>query len=110
MLMENSVDAGTAYAAIQHWELIVSLFIPWVVAWLIKSEWAQATQAAVMLAVCGIVTTITMYLQGDLAADMDLVTSFLKVVAFTIVYYKGIWKPTQVAPNIEAKMPSPLPG
>lgn len=101
---EGSVDVGTVNEALQQWELIVAFVQPLVIAFFISPDFSQKVQTLIMVAVSAVVTVVTMYLNGTLDNGTDYVTSLLKVIALTIAYYKGIWKPAGTAPTIETRI------
>lgn len=109
---EGEVDAGTDAVPLQDWQYLVGFFLPLLIAWLMKNGWSLATQSAVMFGVVTVVSLVTMYLQGqlnDLRAD-TIVAKILGLMVITVVSYKGVWKPLGVAPAIQTKVASPLPG
>lgn len=101
--LEGEVNAGTSISPLENWQLFVGFVLPLVISVIVQRGWSQATQSVAMFLVCAVVTAGTMYLQGDLDNITDYAESLLKLVALTVAFYKGVWKPTQVSPTIEEK-------
>jgi hypothetical protein len=110
--VEGEVDRGLDAVPLQDWQYIVGFALPLLIAWLMKSRWSQATQSAVMFVTVALVGLVTMYLQGQLNdfSTSTVVSKILGLLVITIASYKGLWKPLGVAPAIEEKLPSPVPG
>lgn len=99
--VEGSVDEGLVSETLKQWELVVAFFIPWLTSVMIRNNFNQQMQSLTMLAVSLVVVLVTMFLNGTLDSFSDLLFSYMKVVAFTIAYYKGISKPTGISPTIQ---------
>lgn len=84
-----------------QWSAIVAFFVPPVVALINQSKWSSQLKAMVFFGVSLVAAAGTAYFQGDLTGKRFL-DSALIVVAAAAAYYHGLWKPTEVAPKIEA--------
>lgn len=87
---------------LQMWSLIVGFFMPLAIALVQQPRWSNAARAAVMFVLCAVAGAVTAYLNGDLENGRSLVSSVLLVLVTTISMFKGLWKPTGVAPAIES--------
>jgi hypothetical protein len=85
------------------WTLIVGFFVPILIAFIQQEHWNSRLRAAVMFVVCIIVALGTCYFQGKLHLDdtASIITSILLIVVTAIASYKGLWQPSNVAPQIE---------
>lgn len=83
------------------WSLIVGFLLPPAIAVVQQPRWSEPVRAIVMFVVCLIAAAGTAYFQGDLTGRRWIQAALLIVVA-TIATFKGLWKPTRVAPEIEA--------
>jgi uncharacterized membrane protein len=85
-----------------QWSAIVAFFVPVVVALINQPKWPAQVKAGLFFVVSLVAAGGTAYFQGDLTGKRFL-DSALIIVAAAAAYYHGLWKPTQVAPTIEAK-------
>jgi uncharacterized membrane protein YoaK (UPF0700 family) len=83
---------------------IVGAFLPLAIAVIQKTDWSQAVKSIVALAACVVAALITVAIEGNFNFD-DIVTSLSVVYALAMVSYHSLWKPTNVAPAIQAKTP-----
>lgn len=89
-----------------QWSAIVAFFVPPVVALVNQQKWSSKAKAAVFFTVSVIAAGGTSYFQGDLTGKRWL-DSALVIVAAGTAFYHGLWKPTNVAPTIEASTSAP---
>ena len=103
--MEGEYNIFTDQSAIQSWQMILAFVLPLVIAVVIRQRWSRTAKSITMFVVAFLATLGTMYLNGSLndVSAQTFVARFLTVVVATIAFYNGIWKPTQVAPEIEAR-------
>lgn len=87
---------------LQMWSLIVGTLLPLVVAVVQRRTWPDWLRSAIMVAVSALAAAGTAYFQGDLTGRR-FVEAGLVIIVATIATYQGLWKPTGVAPAIEAK-------
>lgn len=85
---------------LEMWSLIVSFFLPLVVAVAQQPRLSQAERVVVMVVFCAVAAVVTAWLKGELNSH-NWFHSFLVMGVGTIVFYRGVWKPTGVAPRIE---------
>jgi len=83
------------------WSLIVGFFMPPVQAVIQQTHWSSRVRAGVNFVACFVAGTGVAFFQGDFTGRR-VVGSVLVVLVTTIAVYKGTWKPTGVAPAIEA--------
>jgi high-affinity Fe2+/Pb2+ permease len=86
------------------WSLLVGAIMPTVVAiaqqprWL---PWQRAVIGVVASILAGVITT--WIVAGHALFEQPMVTSILLIAVASWSSYKNFWKPTGVAPTIEAK-------
>jgi hypothetical protein len=83
------------------WSLIAGFFLPPVLAIIMQSGWDQRIKAAVAFLACLAVGVGVSYFEGDLDGR-SWVSSSLVVLVAAISTYQSFWKPTGIAPKIEA--------
>lgn len=99
----NEGDDATDSPNTENWQFILGALQPLVLSVILQSTWSRRLQAVVAFVFSVVATAVGMYLAGDFALGMDYVTGILAVFSSSIVAYYGFWKPTGVAPAIEAK-------
>lgn len=85
------------------WSAVVGFVLPPVLAMVMRSSWSSQVQGLVAFTACLAAAAGTVWLQGDLGRSQDLVTSFLLIFTAAIGTYRLYWKPSGIAPSIEAK-------
>jgi hypothetical protein len=83
------------------WALIVAFASPLVLAIVQQPRWSAAVRAVVTVLFSALAGTLTAYFAGAFTGR-NVVSTILLVLVATIVFYKGFWKPTGVAPGIES--------
>jgi len=83
------------------WALIVGFLLPPAIAIVQQPSWTEPVRAIVTFIVCLVAGAGTAYFQGDLTGRRWVEASLVTLVA-TIATFKGLWKPTRVAPEIES--------
>jgi hypothetical protein len=86
----------------QMWALIVGFVAPLLIAVLQRPTWPDWLRSLVTVCFCAIAGTGTVYFTGNLTGR-SILSATLLVFVTSIAAYKGLWKPTSVAPRIEAK-------
>ena len=86
---------------LEMWALIVGFFLPPAIAIVQQPTWSEPVRAIVTFLVCAVAAAGTAYFQGDLTSRR-FVEAGLVILVTTIATFKGFWKPTKVAPEIEA--------
>lgn len=85
----------------QMWALIVGFLAPPVIAVAQQPSWPDWLRSLVTVAFSVVAGTGTVWLTGNFE-PADLVSSVLLILVTSIAAYKGVWKPTTIAPKIEA--------
>jgi hypothetical protein len=67
----------------------------------LQTHWQTALKAAVAFVACAIAAVPTAYLAGDLNGS-DWFTSAVVILTIAVATFQGFWKPTGIAPAIEA--------
>jgi hypothetical protein len=88
------------------WSAVVGFVLPPVLALVMRSGWSSQVQGLVACAACLVAAAGTVWFQGDLGHGQDLVTSFLLIFTAAIGTSRLYWKPSGIAPSIEAKLNS----
>lgn len=86
----------------EMWALIVGFALPPALALVMQTGWGEQLQAVVAFIACAVAGAGTAYFQGEFTGRR-FVEAGLVILVTTIATYKGFWKPTKVAPAIEAK-------
>lgn len=85
------------------WSLIAGFFLPPVEAFLQQTYWPEWLRAIVnFLVCCGVAIGVVAWQTPDVNWH-DWIRSTLLVLVTAISIYKGLWKPTKIAPVVEAK-------
>ena len=85
---------------------LIGAALPLLISVIVQMRWAASTQAVVAFVVCAIAAAATSYFSGAVhLADpgWDWVTWFGTIYGSAMVMYARFWKPTTVAPQIEAR-------
>jgi hypothetical protein len=99
---EGVTSVGDSPVAIQEWQAILAFVQPIILAFIIQSGWSRAVQSTFAFLFSVAATTVGIWLHGDFNGVTDWVTSFMTVFAMSIPFYYGFWKPTGIAPRVEA--------
>lgn len=87
---------------LQMWALIVGFLLPPVLAVIQQARWSDAFRAVVAFLACAVAGAGTAYFQGDLNFER-WVEAGLVILVSAMATYRGLWKPSGIAPAIEAK-------
>jgi hypothetical protein len=80
---------------------LVGSFLPLLVAFVQRQHWSGWVRTAVGVAACAIAAVIVSYTKGQLNLH-DLATTGFIIFTLTKTTYLSVWKPSGVAPKIEA--------
>lgn len=86
----------------EMWLLLVGFFLPLVISVIQQRGWSDQLRALVAFAACAVAGVGTAYFQGDLTGRR-VVSGVLIVLVTALATYRNLWKPTMIAPTIEAK-------
>lgn len=95
--MDNINELGN----LAMWSLIVGFLSPIVISLIQQPRWSDGVRAFVAFIFCAVAGIPTAYFAGDLEGK-DYVTSGLLILVTAITSYRNFWKPTAIAPSIEA--------
>lgn len=101
MVSIDNLDDLHTLQNLEMWALLVGFVLPLVISALEQSTWSNGIRSAVAFVVCVIAGGITAWIAGDFDTN-DIVTAALIVLTTALATYKGLWKPTGIAPKIEA--------
>jgi len=89
---------------LQLYAALVGLFLPLLTAIVVQRGWSKSAQVAVNAFLSFVASVILTYTQGNLDGDhlRQLFMAFMIVFVPAVATYLGVWKPTGVAPAIEA--------
>jgi L-lactate permease len=90
------------------WSMVVGFLLPPLIAVILRSHWRPEVKAAVTVGVCLIGGGVTAYLMGYFHG-VTLVRAILLTLGAALFFYRVFWKPSQIAPGIEAAT-TPDPG
>lgn len=82
------------------WNLVVGFLIPNLVAIVQQPKFSQTARAIVTAVICIFFGLGTAYFNAQFNPG-DIVGSILIVAVAAITFYKGLWKPSGIAPAIE---------
>lgn len=89
-------------ASVAMWGAIVGFLMPAAIAALNRRRWSSSAKGIVAFVACIGAAAGTAYFAGDLGNTSDLTTAALTVFGAAIVTYHQWWKPSGIAPKIEA--------
>lgn len=82
------------------WNLIVGFLVPNLIAIVQQPKWSQRARAWFTAVACIFFGAGTAYFTGQFNLG-DIVGSILTMGVAAITFYKGLWKPSGIAPAIE---------
>lgn len=83
------------------WAIIVGFFSPVLLSLILQAKWSARTKAVVAFVVSGVIGLLTAWITGALVGLAPL-SVVLLVFVTAIASYGQFWKPTGIAPAIEA--------
>lgn len=87
---------------LDRWSMLVGTFLPVLIAVVNRHRWPGWAKLLVSAAMCAVAAGVTVYLQGKWNSH-DVIGSLILVAFFSYASYTWAWKPSGVAPAIEAK-------
>jgi Co/Zn/Cd efflux system component len=88
------------------WAGIVGFFLPQVIAVVQQPGWSNALRSIITFMASIVAAIGTVLIQNNGWSWHDWVSSTLLILVTAIATYHGLWKPTKIAPKIEAKTSS----
>lgn len=89
------------------WALIVGFFMPVIIAVLQQRHWPDGLRAVVTFVACIVAAVGTVLIQHGGWSWHDWVATTLLILVTAIATYHGLFKPTGVAPSVEASTSLP---
>jgi VIT1/CCC1 family predicted Fe2+/Mn2+ transporter len=83
------------------WSGLVGFVLPLLIAIVLREHWKPRTKALVTIASCMVGGSVTAWLTGYLHG-VTLVRAILIVLAAAVGFYRVLWHPSGIAPDIEA--------
>lgn len=102
--METDIIALAAQSPVTLWLLAVGIFSPPVISVIQQTRFNQRLQSIIAFAFYIAVAAVTVWLNGVFSAA-SLFVAILVVFLVGSAAYKNFWKPTGIAPAIEASTP-----
>ena len=84
------------------WAAIVGFFLPMLLAVVQQPGWSNSVRSIIMFLASCAAAVGTVLIQNDGWSGKDWVSTTLLIMVTAIATYHGLWKPTNVAPSIEA--------
>jgi uncharacterized membrane protein YqaE (UPF0057 family) len=85
------------------WNLVVGFFLPPLLAVIQQPGFSKPVKAMLTFVVCLLMSIVTLALDDTVGLNFQSwVTSSLMILVTTIATYQSLWKPTGIAPAIEA--------
>lgn len=101
MMDAATLSTLSALGPVALWLMAVGFFSPLVIAVIQQSRWSQRRQSVVAFVFYLAVAFVTTWLNGIFSA-VGVVTAVLVVFVVAANAYKALWKPTGIAPAIQA--------
>lgn len=103
LMQANDVATGLDKATpIENWQVISALILPLIMAVIIQSSWSRGLQATATMVVALVWTFVYQILTDQSMVIPEIVVRGLELFALAIPFYYGLYKPTGIAPKIEA--------
>ena len=83
------------------WSALVGSFLPVVIAVILRQEWDDGIKSVVAFLCCLVAAGGTAFFAGNLDG-VDIVTALLIIFTLAQTTYRGLWRPTGVAPAVES--------
>lgn len=89
---------------VQLWASIVGFLVPLATAVIIQRGWSPALQSVANFVVAAVAAAGTQYFEGNLdGSNLDgFIRTLMIVFVASIASYHGFFRPTNIAPKIEA--------
>ena len=95
---ENAVIPDTN---VGRWSFLIGTFLPLAIAAVNRQRWTSQAKGLMTFVISTAAAAGTSYLAGEFSGE-DLVTSFLIILVSATVTYTTFWKPSGIAPAVEA--------
>ena len=102
LTMAAEVPSTTVISDAQMWALIVGFGLPLLVAVLQQPKWSNRVRVTVGVLASIVAGAGTAFFTGEFTGR-SIVSCALVVCVASIATYQNLWKPTKIAPLIEAK-------
>lgn len=102
--METDLIALAAQSPVALWLIAVGFFSPLAISTIQQTRFSPRLQSIIAFAFYLLVAAVTVYLNGIFSTS-SLIVALLVVFVTGSTAYKTVWKPTGVAPAIEAATP-----
>jgi hypothetical protein len=90
-----------ALSTADMWTILVGFLLPNVIALINQSHWAKPLKAIVSFVVCVLTAIIDVLIQGNWNGH-DITRTLVLVAFVAYTSYQLFWKPSTIAPQIEA--------
>lgn len=87
-------------SSLEMWALVGGFFSPPVIAAIQQTGWREGVRALLTFLWCVALAAITLWINGGWTTQRYVETALLTLVT-AIATYKGLWKPTGIAPAVE---------
>jgi hypothetical protein len=85
-----------------RWSFLVGFFLPLAAAAVIKQRWSSQVKGGAVFVLSAIAAAGTSFFAGDLQGG-DFISAALIILVMASITYQTLWKPTGIAPAIEAR-------
>ncbi|HEY6008455.1 MAG TPA: hypothetical protein VIU40_09055 [Geobacteraceae bacterium] len=92
----------------EMWALIVGALAPLVIAIIQQPKWAETKRVAVTVGFCIAAGAGTSYFAGNFSGR-SLISDILMVLVAALATYRGVWRPSGIAPRIEVATSKKVP-
>lgn len=88
-------------SSLEMWSALVGALMPLAIALINQSHWSKAWRGIMAVGLCVIAAAVTCWLRGELNGS-NYARSVLVVLTAALTTYHVWWKPSTIAPAIEA--------
>lgn len=99
---DDVADGLEKATPLQNWQVIAGLVLPGILALVIQTGWSRSLQATVSMGAAMAVSVVAALLSDGSFVVPEVIVRGLETFAVAITMYYGLWKPTGIAPKIEA--------
>lgn len=86
---------------LEMYSLLVGFFLPLGISVVQQPRWPDGLRAVCTFVLCAVAGLGTAYFQGDLTGRR-VISAVLLVLVAALTSYRNFWKPTRLAPALEA--------
>jgi hypothetical protein len=90
-----------ALSTADRWTILVAFLLPNAIALINQTHWAPALKAVVSFACCIVTAIVDVIVQGNFNGK-DMAGTLILVAFVAYTSYRLFWKPSTIAPQIEA--------